>query len=121
MQPRRKRILFIEDDDSTRWLLNESFKRVDAEFTFAVSAADGRAHIDRAQFDLVVCDYYLGDGVGADVFKHLRAISEQTPFILFTSIEDILPELKTETFHYIQKPELGSLLDQAKKLLFQTK
>jgi len=40
-------------------------------------------------------------------------------FRSFTSIEDILPELKIETFHYVQKPELKILLDQAQKLLFQ--
>ncbi len=119
MEPRKKHILFIEDDESTRWLLMESFKRVDAEFTFAVSATDGKAHIDRSQFDLIVCDYNLGDGVAAEVFGHLKAVSAQTPFILFTSIEDILPDLKIETFHYIQKPEVGVLLDRAKKLLFQ--
>lgn len=121
MEPRRKRILFIEDDDSTRWLLRESFKRVDAEFTFAASASDGKEHIDRSQFDLIVCDYYLGDGVGVDIFKHLKTVSDQTPFILFTSIEDVFPEFKTDAFHFIQKPELGILLDRAKELLFKTK
>lgn len=121
MESQRKQILFIEDDDSTRWLLGESFKRVDAEFTFAASTAEGKSQIDSSRFDLIICDYYLGDGIGADVFKHLRNVNTQTPFILFTSIEDILPELKTETFHYIQKPELGILLDQAQKLLFQAK
>lgn len=119
MESQRKRILFIEDDDSTRWLLGESFKRVDADFRFACSVAEGKAQIDSSQFDLIICDYYLGDGVGADVFNHLRVVSAKTPFILFTSIEDILPELKIETFHYVQKPELKILLDQAQKLLFQ--
>ncbi len=116
-----QKILFIEDDDSLRWLLKESFKNVEAEFVFASSMEDGKKEIDQFTFDLVICDYHLGDGIGTEVFKHLKQSNEDTPFILFTSISDILPELQTKSFHFVEKPELGILLGQAKSLLLESK
>lgn len=120
MEAQRKKILFIEDDGSMSWLLRETFKHIDADFTFAASAIEGKARIDHSRFDLIVCDYHLGDGLGIDLFKHVKAISPETQFILFTSMEDIFPELKTSTFTFIQKPELGILLERVKGLLLKS-
>lgn len=121
MESRKKRILFIDKHKDIRWLLGETFKNIEACLAFSSSIKEGKAYLEQEEFDLIVCGYYLEDGIGLELLRVLRNRQKSTPFILFTSVEELLPELQSENFYFIKKPELGILLNYSQKLLFQSK
>lgn len=109
----RTRVLIVEDDESTRWLLGMFLQKSfsDFDFFYADSAKAGVEFLGSASVDLVVCDYNMNDGLGTEVLKHLRNIKSSTPFILYTSEElQRIPHISYLRFSYIQKPEIDSLM-----------
>jgi two-component system NtrC family response regulator len=114
------RILIVEDDESTRWLLGESLQRfhIRVEVFLTSSVTEGRLWLKESSADLVICDYHLGESTGLDVLKYLRDIKSEIPFLLYTSEElKNIPHVSYMNFKYIQKPELKELLDAVERNL----
>ena len=81
-KPQPANILFLEDDDVDR----QAFLRMVREnllpyqITVATTLAEGRDHLARSKFDLIIADYHLPDGHSTELFEEVR----DTPFILLT-------------------------------------
>lgn len=108
------RILVIGDDESIRFLLNLYLRNeLEAEIICATCVSDGKLSFLQNQVDIIICDQNMGDGVGIEVLRFIRERDPGFPFILYTAqFRDELPELDSFECCYVQKPELGDLLDQ---------
>lgn len=74
-------VLIVEDDPNLRILWEDVFATGGHETTSVDSAYAARSAVDEASFDLIVLDYYLGDGDAGDVAK---AMNGQTPILIVT-------------------------------------
>lgn len=84
-----KRILIIEDDTDMCSLLVNLLTKEGYTTDFAHSGSKGLKKYKEAVFDLVMCDYRLGDTEGAKVLQEVRKINRQAKVIIFTGYEDI--------------------------------
>ena len=74
-------VLIVEDDPNLRILWEDVFGTSGHETVSVESAASARAALGGGSFDLVVLDFYLGDGDGGDV---ARALDTKTPILIVT-------------------------------------
>lgn len=88
-----KRILIVDDSDSTRGLVRE-FLQSRPDFEVCGEAADGLEGIEKGRDlkpDLIVLDYSLPRINGLQVAVMLHEIVPSTPIILFTFYQDVIP------------------------------
>lgn len=114
------RILVVEDDESTRWLIGQVLQQISikVEILYAASASEGNASLEQNPVDLVVCDYHMGDTNGLDVLKYLRSVKSKIPFILFTSEHSQnIPHVAYLQYSYIQKPDTNKLLAEIENFI----
>jgi two-component system response regulator HydG len=84
-----KKILIIEDDTDMCSLLVNLLTKEGYSTDFAHSGSKGLKKYKEASFDLVMCDYRLGDTEGAKVLHEIKKINEKAKVIIFTGYEDI--------------------------------
>ena len=88
-----KRILIVDDSDSTRGLVRE-FLESRPDFTVCGEAVDGLEGIAKGlelNPDLIVLDYSLPGINGLDVAMFLHEVAPDTPIILFTVFKEAIP------------------------------
>jgi DNA-binding NarL/FixJ family response regulator len=89
----QKRILIVDDSDSTRGLVRE-FLESRPGFEVCGEAADGLEGIEKGRKlkpDLIVLDYSLPRINGLQVAVFLHQVVPNTPIILFTFYKDVIP------------------------------
>lgn len=112
------RILFFDDKEHVRRMLALAAQgRADAEVTTAGTVAAVRqALAGGARFDLVVCDYRLGDGVddtAADLVRELEAA--EVPVIVLTALPGVARS-ELPTVPILAKPlGLDALVNAARR------
>lgn len=74
-------VLIVEDDPNLRILWEDVFDQSGHQSVSVDSASAARAALADGAFDLVVLDFYLGDGNGGDVAK---ALMGKTPILIVT-------------------------------------
>jgi len=84
-----KRILIIEDDTDLCSLLVNLLTKEGYTTDFAHSGSKGLKKYKEGTFDLVMCDYRLGDTEGAKVLQEIKKVNEHTKVIIFTGYDDI--------------------------------
>jgi len=122
-------ILLVEDDKTFIQIL-EGFL---IKQGYAVDAKnclkDAIASIEKKDYQLILLDYRLPDGIGLDLIKLLRSKNIKTPIIVITNFHDIrtaVNAVKMGAFDYITKPimpdELLMIINEAisKKEVKQT-
>src|SRR5712691_4096176 len=60
----RPTALVVEDDYAVSVLLQRCLTRAGCDVTTASTLADGRTFMEKARFEIVLCDYNLPDGEG---------------------------------------------------------
>jgi len=109
-------ILYAEDDIGSQNLLFEYVKSNKLPFKITTSGSFKEAveKITKHKYDVILADYYLGDGVGIELVKHLRGV----PLIIITGAGDeevAINSIKAGAYDYLVKsPQLSHL----KKLTF---
>ena len=98
-----------------RYLTRQGF-----ETEIAHSGNKGLARFNEAKFDLVICDYRLGDMEGIEVLTALRKKDSQVRVLMITGYSDIktaVEVIKMGAYDYIVKPlipdEVLSVVKQA--------
>lgn len=116
----KKRILIIDDDLDMCLLLSRFLVKKGYEAEVAHSASKGIAKFNETTFDIVLCDYRLGDKDGKDVLLKIKELSPQTIVIIITGYSDIktaVDVIKLGAFDYITKPlipdEVVSVIEKA--------
>lgn len=78
-------VLVVEDDESTRNVLNEILGTSGAEVLLATSAEDGRTVLARRAIDVIICDIGMPSETGYEFIANLKAIGICLPSIALTS------------------------------------
>jgi two-component system, NtrC family, response regulator HydG len=115
-----KKILIIDDDLDLCTLLGRFLSKNGYEIDMAHSGAKGIAKFAAGKFDLVICDYRLGDMEGIKVLTALRQENPAIKVLMITGYSDIktaVEVIKLGAFDYIVKPlipdEVLSVLNKA--------
>lgn len=102
-----KKILIIDDDMDLCTLLGRFLTKNGYEVDMAYSGAKGIAKFNEGRYDLVICDYRLGDMEGINVLTALRKENPQAKVLMITGYSDIktaVEVIKMGAFDYIVKP-----------------
>ncbi len=100
-------VLIIDDDLDMCTLLNRFLTKNGYIVDVAHSAAKGIAKFEDQNFDIVLCDFRLGDKDGKDVLMEIKKRSPQTIVIIITGYSDIkiaVDVIKLGAYDYITKP-----------------
>jgi two-component system response regulator HydG len=115
-----KRILIIDDDLDMCTLLSKFLTKRGYYADAAHSASKGLAKVSEGFFDIVLCDFRLGDKDGKDVLLKIKELSPETIVIIITGYSDIkvaVDVIKLGAFDYITKPlvpdEVISVIEKA--------
>jgi len=102
-----KRILIIDDDMDMCNLLGRFLQKKGFETDASHSGNKGIAKFKESKFDVVLCDFRLGDKEGREVLKELKQIDPYAIVIIITGYSDIktaVDVIKSGAFDYITKP-----------------
>ena len=101
-------ILLVDDDESLREALAESFvDEGDFETIEAATFAQGQASAGDSRFDIALLDVSLPDGDGRQLARWMRAQGYKQPIVMLTgntSEEDELEGLSSGATDYVRKP-----------------
>lgn len=115
------KILIIDDDIDMCQLLTRFLKRSGYETEFATNGTKGVKAFTEGHFDLVFCDFRLGDKEGAEVLKEIKQLNADVPVVIITGYSDIkiaVEVMKHGAYDYITKPLLpDEVLNLIKKAL----
>lgn len=101
------RILILEDDTTFAQLLEGFLTKNGHTITLVTHIKQSFKAIESQEFDLLLIDYRLPDGVGLDVLSHIRDLGLAIPLIIMTSFNDVRTAVKSMqmgAFDYITKP-----------------
>lgn len=102
-----KRILIIDDDMDMCMLLGRFLQRKGFETESAHTGNKGIAKFKESKFDIVLCDFRLGDKEGREVLHEIKTIDPHAIVIIITGYSDIktaIDVIKGGAFDYITKP-----------------
>ncbi len=103
----KKKILIIDDDLDMCSLLSRFLSKKGYEPEVALSGAKGLARFAEEHFDIVLCDFRLGDRDGKEVLSKIKEARPETIVIIITGYSDIkvaVDVIKLGAFDYITKP-----------------
>ena len=103
----KKRVLIIDDDTDMCILLSRLLNKNGYETETAHSGLKGIAKCKETVFDIVLCDYRLGDNEGKDVLQEVKQITPETIVLIITGYSDIktaVEVIKLGAYDYITKP-----------------
>lgn len=119
-----KRILIIDDDMDMCSLLGRFLQRKGYETDAAHSGSKGIAKVKEQLFDVVLCDFRLGDKEGREVLQEIKAVNPHIIVIIITGYSDIktaVDVIKQGAFDYITKPLIpDEVLNVINKALSQS-
>ena len=102
-----KKILIIDDDIDLCLLLSRFLTKNGFETETAHSGEKGIAAYKRQRFDVVICDYRLGDMDGIKLISALKEADPHATIVVITGYSDIktaVEVIKLGAFDYITKP-----------------
>ncbi|MEO6253366.1 MAG: sigma-54 dependent transcriptional regulator [Ferruginibacter sp.] len=104
----KKRILIIDDDADMCLLLSRFLTKNGYEVETAHSGNKGVEKFKASAFDIVLCDYRLGDNKdGKDILLEIKQIRAGTIVLIITGYSDIktaVDVIKAGAYDYITKP-----------------
>lgn len=102
-----KKILIIDDDFDMCVLLSRFLNKKGYSTEVAHNGSKGLAKFNEFHFDIVLCDFRLGDKDGKDVLMKIKETKPKTIVIIITGYSDIktaVDVIKLGAFDYITKP-----------------
>src|SRR5215813_4706063 len=102
-----KRILIIDDDMDMCNLLGRFLQKKGYETESSHSGNKGIAKFKESKFDVVLCDFRLGDKEGREVLREIKQFDPYAIVIIITGYSDIktaVDVIKAGAFDYITKP-----------------
>ncbi|MFM9899663.1 MAG: sigma-54-dependent transcriptional regulator [Polaromonas sp.] len=100
-------VLVIDDEPDLRTLYELTLLREGYRVESAGDLRDARAHLQEQQFDAVITDMRLPDGMGLELLKELTAEHRPERCVVITahgSAQNAVEALKAGAFDYLTKP-----------------
>lgn len=114
-------VLIIDDDLDICSLLSRFLSKNEFTAEVAYTANSGLSKYKENNFDIVLCDYRLGDKSGKDVLIEIKKINPEAIVIIitgYTHIKTAVDVIKLGAYDYISKPlipnEVLNVLNAAK-------
>lgn len=121
MNPRQKRVLCVEDDADTCYMLSSLLGLINCEVTTAGSVADAWSKIRERKIDLYVLDNWLPGGSGVELCRGIRKIDAVTPILFYSGAaydSDRQQAMAAGAQDYLVKPaDIGRLVAAVRRLL----
>jgi DNA-binding response OmpR family regulator len=121
MQPTKRLILCVEDDDDTCSMLSALLGRVGYEVRTASGVAEGLRSAEGGGFDLYILDNWFADGTGLDLCRRIREFDGATPILFFSGLaqeSDRRSGLDAGAQGYLVKPnDLEKLVETVTQLI----
>ncbi|MBV7537339.1 sigma-54 dependent transcriptional regulator [Duganella sp. sic0402] len=117
MNTRSPRVLVVDDEADLRELLELTLVKMGLDVDSAATLAEARALLAGVEYQLVLTDMRLPDGLGLELVREVTAACRNTPVAVVTafgSADNAVVALKAGAFDYISKP-VG--LDQLRLLV----
>lgn len=118
----KKKILIIDDDLDMCTLLSRFLEKKGYQTEVAYNGNKGLAKFNEEYFDIVLCDFRLGDKEGKDVLVKIKEARPKTIVIIITGYSDIkiaVDVIKLGAYDYITKPlipdEVINVIEKALK------
>ncbi|MBC7934805.1 MAG: sigma-54-dependent Fis family transcriptional regulator [Rhizobacter sp.] len=102
-----KHIFIIDDDMDMCQLLSNFLNRKGFKTAFATSGKKGLEAVKENNYDLVLCDFRLGDMDGKEVLQQIKTIDPAMPVIILTGYSDVkmaVEVMRMGAYDYITKP-----------------
>lgn len=103
-----KKILFCDDDVTTREMFREYFKPKGYDIFEAGDGTEALDSMAKIGVDIVVSDIHMKPTDGITFLSKLREVKNEVPFILITGMPDIETYIhgihNLGAFEYMQKP-----------------
>ncbi len=124
MQTRKLRILYVDDNDDTCFIVLTLLKRAGYTAVTADSIHGALWLAQRESFDLHIMEKMLPDGSGLDLCRTLRAFKRFVP-VIFYADDKCLAErenaLRAGAQFYVVKPHTNVLVETVHRLLSERK
>lgn len=106
----RKKVLFIDDDVTARYLVSESLTSAGYDIETAIDGESGLAVFEAEQFDIVITDLVMPEPGGLKVLQAIKRKSPLTPVIVLSGLggfDDVKRALQLGAYDYISKETRG--------------
>jgi DNA-binding NtrC family response regulator len=104
----RNRLLIVDDESSLADFLALLFQGEGYDVTTAGSVDEARKSMERATFDLILCDILMPDGNGLDLLRDIKAGGAGGPQVImmtaYTSTKSAIEAMKLGAADYVSKP-----------------
>lgn len=100
-------VLVVDDEPDLRTLYELTLLREGHRVQAAGSLAEAREQLEQHQFDIIITDMRLPDGMGLDLLREITATRRSERSIMITaygSAENAVEALKAGAFDYLTKP-----------------
>jgi DNA-binding response OmpR family regulator len=114
------RILCVDDDEDTRYLLESLLSFADFEVIAVQDTASALGLIRQEQFKLYIIDSQLPGMSGLGLCEQIRVLDKGTPIIIFSGNahqSDISAGILAGADVYIVKPDTREIVPTVKRLL----
>jgi CheY-like chemotaxis protein len=120
MQPTKRRILCVDDDEDTRFLLTNLLEREGYEAKSVKSVEQVLELSRKDSFNLYILDAWFSEGSGTGLCRKIREFDPHTPIIFYSGAafeSDKEEALHADANAFVAKPEIEDLLKTIKQLL----
>lgn len=103
----KQRILIIDDDLELCTLLSRFLTRNEYEVEEANSGQHGIEKFKKGKYDIVICDFKLGDKDGIEMLQEITAVDPDAVVLIITGYSDVktaVDVIKCGAYDYITKP-----------------
>jgi CheY-like chemotaxis protein len=115
-----KRILCVDDDESTCELLTTMLGFSDLEAISTPSVSEALRKIQSEKFSLYILDSQMPGVAGLSLCEQIRELDRDAPIIIFSGHarqQDLDAAMHAGADAYLIKPDTSNLVDTVKRLL----
>lgn len=101
------RILVIDDDPGITAMLGKFLSSEGHQPTLLTDPSSISAALKKEDWDLIVCDMYLGSTTGVEVLKEAARVQGGTPFVIMTAhgtMDVAMDSIRGGAFDFVGKP-----------------
>lgn len=122
MEKEARQVLFVEDTQDTRSLVEFSLGREGFDVTTAETADEGLDLARTKNFALILLDIGLPDRDGLELCREIRRFDQKTPILFYTAFSNLIDEHETASAGAqgcLRKPEDTARLGEIAKNLVE--